>query len=224
MGALVSSLKGRAGVEVIVADGGSVDGTAGEASAAGAVVVRSGRGRAVQMNAGAKAAAGRIILFLHADTRLPANFEHLVTLAIAEHGAVGGSFRFSLDEDTPFFRLITYTANLRSRRMGVVFGDQAIFALADEFRRLGGYPDQPLMEDCELVRRLRTRGRFVILPEAAVTSARKWREIGPVRTTLMNVVITWAWVIGFSPRRLRSWRDRLSGEAARPRPLWRRLR
>ena len=210
IGALVAGLTGTGSVEVIVADGGSSDGTPEAAGAAGAVVVRSGRGRAVQMNRGAGRARGEILLFLHADTSLPGGYDRLVASSMSEPGTVGGCFRFALDESTAFFRFVSLTANFRSSRLGIVFGDQAIFVRSSVFRDLGGIPDQPIMEDCEFVRRLRRRGRFAFLPAEAVTSARRWRENGPVRNTAVNVLVTWAYVLGVSPDRLKAWHLRLA--------------
>jgi rSAM/selenodomain-associated transferase 2 len=164
------------------------------------------------MNAGAARAGGEAILFLHADSRLPEGFDGLVERALEDEETAGGAFSFALDEDTPFFRFITMTANFRSARMGIVFGDQAIFARTETFREVGGYPEQPLMEDYELIRRLRKRGRIALLEPPVTTSSRRWREVGAVRNTLLNVFVTWAYVLGVSPARLRGWYGRLTGE------------
>jgi len=209
---LVGDLCRTKGVEVIVADGGSEDGTEGAARAAGAATVASGRGRALQMNAGAALAVGEAILFLHADSRLPGDFDRLIQRALEDEGTAGGAFRFALDEDTPFFRFITMTANFRSARLGVVFGDQAIFARTETFREVGGYPDQPIMEDYELIRRLRRLGRIALLELPVISSSRRWRALGPVRTSLLNVLVTWAYVLGVRPERLQGWYGKLAGE------------
>jgi len=200
---LVGDLCCEQDVEVIVVDGGSSDGTREAARDAGADVMRGQRGRGAQMNEGARRARGEILFFLHADSRPPAGFAPLVHRALDDEETVGGAFSFSLDERTPFFRFITMTTNFRSGRMGIVFGDQGLFVRRKIFHETGGFPEQPLMEDCEFVRRL--RGRFVILPEAMVTSARRWREVGPVRNSLRNVLITWSYLLGVSPERLARW-------------------
>jgi rSAM/selenodomain-associated transferase 2 len=202
---LVGEVRREQDVEVIVVDGGSSDGTREAAREAGAEVIRGRRGRGAQMNEGARRARGEIILFLHADSRPPAGFASLVRQALDDEETVGGAFRFSLDERTPFFHFITMTTNFRSGRMGIVFGDQGIFVGRKIFHETGGFPEQPLMEDCEFVRRLRRRGRFVILPEVIVTSARRWREVGPVRNSLLNVLMTWSYLLGVSPERLARW-------------------
>jgi rSAM/selenodomain-associated transferase 2 len=214
LGEQIGFLLQHEGVEVIIADGGSDDGTEALARRLGAVTVSSPRGRATQMNAGAHRASGGILLFLHADTFLPGDFGEAVRESVA-NGAVGGAFRFSLDEEGAFLKFITMTANFRSSRMGIVFGDQAIFARSDSFAEAGGFPRQPLMEDYELIRRLRRLGKVEILDQKAVTSARRWREVGPVRNSLVNVAITWAYVLGVGPARLQRWHRRLCREDRR---------
>lgn len=193
--------------QVVVADGGSTDGTAGLAAERGALVVAAPRGRAVQMNAGARSATGGILLFLHADTRLPGSFREMIVKALGDPAVAGGAFRFALDGEGPFLRLVERGANFRARRMGVIFGDQGIFVRAAHFRDVGGFPEQPIMEDYELVRRIGRRGRVVLLPGIAVTSARRWLENGPLRTTLVNMAATWAYRAGLPPGKLRRWYD-----------------
>jgi len=212
IGGLVGDLRRRKGVEVIVADGGSEDGTEEAARAAGAVTVAAGKGRARQMNAGAALAVGEAILFVHADSRLPEEFDRLVERALEDEETAGGAFRLALDEDSLFFRFITMTTNLRSARMGVVFGDQAIFVGAETFREVGGYPEQPIMEDYELIRRLRRKGRIALLEQAVITSSRRWRAVGLARNTLLNVFVTWAYVLGMSPERLHRWYGWMAGK------------
>jgi len=197
-------------VQVIVADGESGDGTAAVAQSLGAETISVPKGRARQMNAGAARAKGKALLFLHADSRPPRHFDLLVRRALAA-GAAGGAFAFAVEDDSPFLRFITRTTNFRSRRLGVVFGDQGIFANADAFRRAGGFPEQPIMEDYELVRRLRRIGEFLILDEAVVSSGRRWRAVGAVRNSFVNVVITWAYVLGVPPARLERWYRGMSG-------------
>jgi len=162
------------------------------------------------MNEGAARAGGEALLFLHADTVLPGGFERLVSAAMTDRTTVGGCFRFAVDESTPFFRFIALAANFRSSGMGIVFGDQALFVRASVFRKLGGFPDQPLMEDFEFVRRLRREGRVRVLPEEAVTSARRWREVGPIRNTAVNILITGAYILGVRPASLERWHERLA--------------
>jgi rSAM/selenodomain-associated transferase 2 len=163
------------------------------------------------MNAGAAAATGDILLFLHVDTVLPKGFHDIVRRAVEERGAIGGCFSFALDGKRAFYRFIEKTANFRSRRMGVVFGDQAIFVRKEAFFEAGGYPLLPVMEDSALVDGIRKKGSFVQLEERAVTSARRWERSGALRTTLVNVLITWAWRLGVAPARLKRWYEVLAG-------------
>ncbi len=208
IGALVEALRSAAGVEVIVADGGSVDGTPMAAAAAGARVAACTRGRALQMNAGAAAATGAILLFLHADTRLPVGWTAAVRALLRQPGIAGGCFSFATDSTSATMRLVESVANWRGRLLGIVFGDQAIFMRREQFESLGGFPDVPLMEDYELVRGLRRCGKLVVLPQRAVTSARRWEARGPWRNSLKNAAITLAYLAGVSPERLSRWYSR----------------
>ena len=157
------------------------------------------------MNAGAAAAGGEVLLFLHADTRLPGGWADAVRGALADPGTAVGAFSFATDSPRGSLRLIERLANRRGRHLGVVFGDQALFVRRRDFAAVGGYPEQPLMEDWELVRRLRRRGRMVILPHAAVTSARRWHARGPWRNSARNALITAAYAAGVAPARLARW-------------------
>lgn len=167
--------------EVIVADGGSEDGTAARVPPPARVVV-SPPGRARQMNAGAAAAGGEVILFLHCDTRLPEGALGLIREALADSGVVGGGFCHRFDRDDAFNRFISMSANIRSRVWRLFFGDQAIFIRREVFERLGGYPDIPIFEDWELSRKMRAAGRLAFIETPIVTSARridawgKWRS------------------------------------------------
>lgn len=216
IGELVRTLLRAEGVEVVVADGGSRDKTAAVARDAGAKIVRADRGRGRQMNRGAAAAEADILLFLHADTTLPVEYAAAVREALREPGVVAGAFRFRLDRRGRFLSFITATANFRSGRLGIIFGDQGIFVRKECFFAAGGYPDQPIMEDYEMVRRLKGHGRITILPLPATTSARRWQEAGPVRNTVMNVVITWAYLLGVKPDRLQQWRRRAKKRGGEP--------
>lgn len=202
IGDLAEELRAAAGVDVLVADGGSRDGTRDVAAAHGARVISCATGRAAQMNAGAARAGGAILLFLHADTRLPSGWAEAVRNALNDPGACAGAFTFATDSPLRALRAIERLTNWRGRRLGIVFGDQAIFVRRSDFVAVGGFPEQPLMEDWELVRRLRQRGKMVLLPEAAVTSARRWHARGPWRNSLRNALITAAYAAGVSPERL----------------------
>lgn len=191
--------------EVIVVDAGSTDGTPGKATALGATVLTDRRGRARQMNTGAARATGSILLFLHADTRLPGAFQQHVRNALRRPGVVGGAFEFRLDSDAVGYRLLERLTNWRARKLRMPYGDQALFMTAETYGALGGFPDLPIMEDFEMVRRLKRRGRLVIVPAPAVTSARRWRERGILKTTFINQAMIAGYCLGVSPRTLSRW-------------------
>lgn len=191
-------------VEIIVADGGSTDRTADICREKGVRLVTSSPDRASQMNAGAGSASGQILLFLHADTRLPDGFEKVVRGVIAS-GGTGGAFAFGTDLDVFSMKLIGWAANVRARHLGIVLGDQAIFSRVDAFRKVGGFPEIPFMEDLEFVRCLKRQGKFVILRQRAVSSARRWRINGIWKTTLMNQAVMWLYLLGVGPKVLTRW-------------------
>lgn len=204
---LLPALRAAApGAEIIVADAGSDDGTREVAArVAGVTVLTCERGRARQMNAGARAARGDTLLFLHADTVLPDGFEASITRALAEPGVVAGRFDVRLDNPRWPFRMIASLMNLRSRWSGISTGDQALFVRRDVFEALGGFPDIPLMEDIELTRRLKRRGRQAALRERVTTSARKWEREGVARTIGLMWTLRLLYACGVSPARLHRW-------------------
>ncbi len=204
-----SALAGTEGIpsvtERIVVDGGSRDGTEERARACGAKVIASAPMRSAQMNAGARAAEGTVLLFLHADTRLPPGFEHHVLEILDRPDTVAGAFRLGIDGHFPGLRVIEWLANFRSICMGMPYGDQAIFIAADRFHRAGGFPEIPIMEDFAFMRRLRSRGRIGIARTAVTTSARRYDEYGFWRTTWINQLMIIAYLGGISPARLARW-------------------
>ncbi len=200
--AAVASARAPAVREVIVVDGGSSDATARIAAERADRVLHGPRGRAAQMNAGAAAARGQVLLFLHADTRLPAGFDAAVARAFADPGVVGGRFDVRLLPSSPLLWLTGTLMNLRSRLTRIATGDQAIFVRADVFRQLGGFKDIPLMEDVELSRALKRRGRIACLRARVVTSSRRWRRNGVIRTILLMWTLRFLHFCGVSPHRL----------------------
>lgn len=192
--------------EVIVVDGESVDRTREIAAALADRVITAAAGRARQMNAGAALAQGDILFFLHADTAVPPGFAAAIVAACSH--AVGGRFDVELDGPGRALRLIATAINLRSRWSGLFTGDQGLFIRRDVFEALGGYPDQPLLEDLALSRKMKRAGSVAALPLRLRTSARRWRERGVVRTVLLMWWIRSLYFFGVSPERLaRLYRD-----------------
>ena len=200
-----------AGHEVIVADGGSSDGTVALAAAQADEVVAAPRGRARQMNAGAAQARGEVLLFLHADTRLPHDAAAQLQRALAA-GAHWGRFDVRIEADAAarragrwMFPLVSALINLRSRLSGIATGDQAIFVRTSLFQQLGGYADQPLMEDIELCRRLKAlpaAGAPACLRTRVATSGRRWQQHGVWRTILLMWWLRWRYWRGDSAEAL----------------------
>jgi rSAM/selenodomain-associated transferase 2/rSAM/selenodomain-associated transferase 1 len=209
----LSNLKHGDNLEVIVVDGGSEDNTADLARSLGAKVITTSAGKAVQMNAGASAANGEVIMFLHADTRLPANFEKLILHTVQQNGATAGAFRLKIDSDARGLRLIEKVAYLRSRFLQMPYGDQGIFLTKTIFNEIGGFPDLPIMEDFVLIRRLKRKGKIIILPQCVLTSPRRWIQMGIFKTWLINQLIIIAYYLGIPPKRLASWYRREKGKS-----------
>jgi rSAM/selenodomain-associated transferase 2 len=193
------------GDELIVVDGGSTDRTVAIAQQCTPYVLYSPPGRARQMNLGARQAQGDILLFLHADTLLPAGGLEAVRAALQQDGAVGGAFRLSIVPATPALRLIAWGTNLRTRFGQLPYGDQALFVPRQLFETLGGYDDVPFMEDVRLVQALRRRGRLTILPQPVQTSGRRWQRDGVLYTTVRNVVLVTLYFCGVPPATLQRW-------------------
>lgn len=173
----------QAGHQVVVVDGGSRDGTPGLAAPLADRVLAAPRGRARQMNAGAALAEGDAFLFLHADTRLPEAAAARIAAALVDH--VWGRFDVRIEGRPALLRLVAALMNLRSRLTSIATGDQAIFVRRTVFEALGGFPDQPLMEDIELSRRLKRFGRPACLTARVRTSGRRWERHGVWRTILL---------------------------------------
>ncbi|MDB4951068.1 MAG: glycosyl transferase [Gemmatimonadetes bacterium] len=199
--AALAPLRAR-GVEVVVSDGGSTDGTAQIAAPLADRVVHAERGRASQQNAGAAAAAGGVLLFLHADTRLPEGAVALVLDGLASAGRGWGRFDVRLTGRGPLLRVVERLISARSRLSGIATGDQAIFVRADRFRQVGGFPSIPLMEDVALSRALKRRGPPLCLRAAVLTSSRRWETRGIWRTILLMWRLRLEFWLGADPARL----------------------
>ena len=189
-----------------MADGGSDDATEAVARSAGARVVRSAPGRGTQMNAGAAAATGDTLLFLHADTLPPEGFADYIDETLDLSGTAAGAFRLRIDERRWRYRLVEWGVYARCRFRCVPYGDQGLFIRRRVFEAAGGFPDWPLLEDVELLRRLRGAGAVRLAPAAATTSARGWRRRGVWRTTAVNQACLMAYRWGVDPHRIADWR------------------
>lgn len=188
--------------EIIVADGGSADQTVPLLRQLDVTVVASACGRARQMNAGAAAATGGILVFLHADTRLPANAGALLEIIFRKEDALWGRFDVCLVPGGILLRLVGVLMSLRSRLTGIATGDQAIFVRRDAFEKVGGFPDIPLMEDIAMSKCLRSLATPHCLSARVLTSARRWQKHGALRTILLMWKLRWLYYRGAHPERL----------------------
>ena len=205
IGATLKSIGRARNVEVIVADGGSEDKTGVIASELGAKVVVCEKGRAKQMNYGASFANGALLLFLHADTLVPKGFDKNLRQILQKPGTAAGAFRLRIASPGFAFRTLENFVNLRSRFFQMPYGDQGLFIKTSTFEELGGFPPLPIMEDFVFVRQLRTRGRIVISISSVVTSARRWKKLGILKTTFINQLIITAFHLGISRSQLAEW-------------------
>ena len=198
----LAALRDQAAHQLIVADGGSTDGTGQIAAAAGAVLVPCEmRQRGAQMNLGARRAEGDVLVFLHADTRLPVGALAAVERAVAG-GAVGGCFRLRLEGPSPVLRAMEPLGDWHCRATHTTFGDRAVFARRDAFLAAGGYPPQEIMEDVELGRRLKRLGRVAVLPLTATASTRHFRRQGGAWVAVKAALCCGLYDLGVAPRRL----------------------
>jgi rSAM/selenodomain-associated transferase 2 len=204
--AAIESIGTHSEVEVIVVDGGSSDSTCSIVTALSntwnARLVVSPKGRARQLNMGAESAAGEILVFLHADTRLPLDWKESISRAFDDGGIIGGAFRLRFDDETPAMNCIAGLANVRSTFLNLPYGDQAIFVDKNIFRKMRGFRQIDIMEDFDFVKRLRYHGKIIILNSCVITSARRWQKVGLLKTSLINQVMIIGYYMGFSPETL----------------------
>jgi rSAM/selenodomain-associated transferase 2 len=190
------------GVEVITADGGSTDRTEVLARPWADAVITSPRGRARQMNQGAARARGDTLLFLHADTRLPSDAFDAIDAALRDPRVSWGRFDVLIAGEAPMLKVVAAMMNLRSRATGIATGDQALFVRREVFQRIGGFPEQPLMEDIEISKRLRKLGRPACLRQRVTTSGRRWERNGVWRTIVLMWCLRGLYWIGMPAERL----------------------
>jgi uncharacterized protein len=199
-------------LEIIVADGGSTDDTRTQAHFFDARIVHAPQGRGRQMNRGAAEARGKLLLFLHADTLLPLGFADHIRSALARPGVAAGAFRLKIEPGLKGLALIERLANFRSRMGQLPYGDQGLFLSANLFRETGGFPEIPMMEDVEFIRKLRRKGKIFLAPAAVITSARRWEKVGVWRNTLFNQIVLAAYFLGVNPEALARWyRSKMTG-------------
>jgi rSAM/selenodomain-associated transferase 2 len=196
------------GVEVLVVDGGSRDGTPERARASGATVLPSPPGRARQLGIGVEAARGDVLLFLHADTQLLTGWDTAVRDALRDPRTCGGAFRLRFRERRLALRLVEWSARVRAALFGLPYGDQALFVRRAALEEIGGVPQAPIMEDLDLVSALHRRGRVVQLSQSALTSARRYRAHGTARTVWRNTLAVAAWALGVDRGRVARWYHR----------------
>jgi len=191
--------------ELVVIDGGSVDGTV-EAVRPHARVVHSERGRAVQMNFGARQSTGEVLLFLHADSYLPPRVFPLLEQALTDPRIVGGTFRLRFNSEKFLLRLIAFFSRFRFRYFH--YGDQGIFVRRCVFEQLRGFAEIPFMEDVDFLQRLRKIGRVTLLNQPITTSARRFLERGIMRQQVTNIILVISYLLGAKPQKLKKWYER----------------
>jgi rSAM/selenodomain-associated transferase 2 len=198
-------LTGNPQVEIIVVDGGSKDATVEIArQMAVRVITVANLGRAAQMNAGAAIAKGEYLLFLHVDTQLPFNYLELVEKTLTQPQVIAGAFELGISGAAKSLRLVEFSVKLRSHFCSLPYGDQGIFITKKVFLEIGGFPNLPIMEDFELMQRLKPLGKIAIAPARVMTSPRRWQELGVWRTTLVNQLIIIGYYLGISPVKLKA--------------------
>ena len=189
-------------VEIIIADGGSNDSTLSVVQHFADKIISSPRGRASQMNTGARASTGDILLFLHADTILPVGWVSMIEKILENKKVAGGAFSFSTSGHSKGLKLVTFIVNLRSRFLSLPYGDQAIFIRREHFEAMGGFKEIPIMEDVDLISKMKKFGKLVILKEPVITSSRRWEKEGWIKTTLRNQLLLFLFFLGIPPEKL----------------------
>jgi rSAM/selenodomain-associated transferase 2 len=200
---VIAGLRQNMPDELLIVDGGSTDRTRSICAELGVSVLCSPSGRAAQMNFGAKHATGDVLLFLHADTRLPPTAFGDIRNALGDPCCVGGRFDVKLDSSSRLLKMVGAMISLRSRVTKIATGDQAIFIRRGIFAAIGGYPEIPLMEDIALSRAMKRTGRIACLESCAITSARRWKAEGAWKTILKMWILKTLYLSGVSPLRLK---------------------
>ncbi|WP_272913410.1 TIGR04283 family arsenosugar biosynthesis glycosyltransferase [Desulfomonile tiedjei] len=195
-------LANKEDLDIIVADGGSTDGTREIARSFTVTFMECPKGRALQMNSAVRSASGTVLLFLHADTLLPDNWEKEVCNVLSHNTVCGGAFSLRIRGNGIGLRIVEALADFRSKAFSLPYGDQAIFVKREIFDDLGGFAEIPIMEDFEFMRRLRMRGKIRILPDSVITSGRRWEKLGVLQTTMINQMMIMGYYLGVAPESL----------------------
>lgn len=199
----IAKLTRETDIEIIIVDGGSYDESVALAKELDVKVIISPQpGRANQMNYGAAKATGDILLFLHIDTQLPIRYSKIIRQTLSSPQTIAGAFELTIDSPQKSLRFIEKMVNLRSHFLSLPYGDQGIFLKTSVFQEIGGFANLPIMEDFELVQRLKQKGKIAIAPAKVITSARRWQKLGVVKTTLINQLIILGYHFGISPTKL----------------------
>lgn len=211
----LQALPVRDDVELILIDGGSSDNSLAIARQYNCITTTVLGGRAKQLQQGAHIAQGQSLLFLHADCLLPSSFDILINETLKDHTVSCGAFSLAIDAKGLKYSLVSWGANLRSRRSQLPYGDQGLFMKKSLYEQAGGFPTMPIMEDYVFVKTLGKFGKVITLPAKITTSARRWRNMGVIRTTLINQAIVIAYKLGIAPQRLSKMYNRLKGVATK---------
>lgn len=200
---LFSNLVQKQEIEFIFVDGGSNDNTVNLIKKAGFKVILSPiLRRSYQMNLGAKKAQGKILLFLHGDTILPDNYDQVIINTVQKNNFIAGAFKLKIDNHKPLFRFIETLINWRSQYLSLPYGDQGIFIPKQIFDGINGYKDLAIMEDFDLIKRVKKIGKIYIVNASVITSARRWEKVGIVKTTLINQLIIMGYYLKIKPEKL----------------------
>ncbi len=198
---MAAMLDGCVGERIIV-DGGSTDQTVIKAEAAGFPVVHTETGRGTQLNHGVLASSGKVLLFLHADTCLPPNFNLDIVELLNHKPDCVGAFKFGINEPHFLLKLIVFLANFRSTHLRLPYGDQCYFLTREHYLHVGGFPEIPVMEDYAFIRKAGQFGEVITLKSQVVTSVRRWQKLGIIRTTVINQLMILGYTIGITPEKL----------------------
>lgn len=200
---LFSNLVEKPEIEFIFVDGGSNDNTFNLIKKAGFKVILSPiLRRSYQMNLGAKKAQGKILLFLHGDTILPDNYDQVIINTVQKNNFITGAFKLKIDNQKPIFRLIETLVHWRSQYLSSPYGDQGIFIKKQIFESVKGYQDLAIMEDFDLIKRVKKLGKIYIVNASVITSARRWEKVGIIKTTLINQLIIMGYYLKIKPEKL----------------------